>query len=137
MKSARSAFYLTLFITCLVFFSACGGHVGKPETEGAQLAFGVQMARQGLWSEALFRFRQAERLDPANPRILNNLAVAHEALGNYEKALDFYQSAVKSAPGNREVKANYARFVEFYRSFRADDATEETAEASAPSGGQA
>ncbi len=84
----------------------------------SQLSFGVEMAKRGLWSEALFRFKQAERLAPGDPKILNNMAVAYEALGNFEKALDYYQDAIKSDPTNKELKRNYSRFVEFYRAFK-------------------
>ncbi|MCP4663141.1 MAG: tetratricopeptide repeat protein [bacterium] len=85
------------------------------------MAFGVAMAKHGLWSEALFRFEQVERSHPNNPRNLNNLAVACEALGQFDRALDYYQSAIKADPTNKELKRNYSRFVEFYRSFKPDD----------------
>lgn len=87
-----------------------------------QLEFGVTMAKRGLWSEALFRFQQAERLEPANSRVLNNLAVAYEANGMFEKALEAYQKALKTDPGSRDLKENYSRFVEFYQSFKAQPA---------------
>lgn len=87
----------------------------------AQLSFGVDMAKRGLWSEALFRFKQAERLRPGDPKVFNNMAVAYEALGNFEKALDYYQQAIKADRANRELKRNYSRFIEFYRAFQPDD----------------
>ncbi len=93
----------------------------NPESAPAQLDFGVEMARQGLWSEALFRFEQAARLYPDDPEVLNNLAVAHEALGQFDQALEAYQRAIRAAPGNKQLKRNYSRFVEFYRSFRPEN----------------
>ncbi|HEX4952549.1 MAG TPA: tetratricopeptide repeat protein [Thermoanaerobaculia bacterium] len=102
----------------------------------AQLQFGVQMARRGLWNEALFRFEQARRLDPENARILNNLAVASEALGRFDKALSHYQEALRRDPGNAEVKRNYARFIEFYQSFSAGKAAKPTTETQPPAGGE-
>ena len=101
---------------------ACGGGQVEPQTTPAQLDFGVDMARRGLWSEALFRFKRAHELDPNDARILNNMAVAYEALGQFDKALRHYQDAVKVDPTNRDLKRNYARFVEFYRAFRPDEA---------------
>lgn len=86
-----------------------------------QLKFGVNMARRGLWSEALFRFKQADRLDPGSPRILNNVAVAYEALGQFDKALATYQEAIRRQSSDRDLRKNYSRFVEFYRAFRPDD----------------
>ena len=84
------------------------------------------MAKRGLWSEALFRFRQSEKTRPGNPRVLNNLAVAYEAVGLFDEALETYKAALKVDPGNRELRRNYARFIEFYQAFKPD---EEPAEA--------
>lgn len=111
------AVILTLAILPLLL-TACGGGYGRPEQPTSQLAFGVDMARRGLWSEALFRFHQAERLDPNNPRVYNNLAVAYEATGDFDKALEYYQRALRTSPENRELRANYTRFVEFYQGFK-------------------
>jgi len=104
-------------ITVLLSVVMIGGRK-QQDPQASQLAFGVDMAKRGLWSEALFRFKQANRATPGNPRILNNMAVAYEALGNFEKALDYYQEAIKADPGNKELKRNYSRFVEFYRAFK-------------------
>ena len=108
---------------------ACGGSA-PPRTAAstpptatptAQLDFGVDMARRGLWSEALVRVRQAERAIPGDAQVLNNLAVAYEALGRFDVALDHYRRARKSAPNDKAVRQNYSRFVEFYRAFKPDD----------------
>ncbi len=99
-----------------------------------QLAFGAEMAGRGLWSEALFRFRQAEKEQPGDPRILNNIAVSLEALGLYEEALETYRQAVEQAPSMETAKRNYARFVEFYQAYRGgeeDDADADTADVDA------
>jgi hypothetical protein len=119
----QRAAILTLAIFPLLL-TACGGGYGRPEKPGSQLAFGVDMARRGLWSEALFRFHQAERLEPNNPRVYNNLAVAYEATGDFEKALEYYQRALRTSPENRELRANYARFVEFYQGFKPQEQKE-------------
>lgn len=117
MKRRYSIVSMTVVISLLAGVLG-GGKKPPSNTSASQLAFGVEMAKRGLWSEALFRFKQAERLDRGNSRILNNMAVAYEALGNFEKALDYYQSAIKSDPTNKELKRNYSRFVEFYRAFK-------------------
>ena len=113
LKRAAS---LSLFLCILL--TACGSRYNKPATADSQLAFGVDMAKRGLWSEALFRFHQAARLEPQNARVMNNLGVAYEATGDYDKALSFYQQALKIEPNNRELRANYGRFVEFYQSYK-------------------
>jgi len=99
--------------------AACGAPSRQADANAAtQLSFGVNMARRGLWQEALFRFREAERLDPRNPHVENNLGVACEAAGDFDHALEYYKKAISLAPESREVKANYTRFVEFYQGFK-------------------
>lgn len=90
-----------------------------------QWKFGVDMADRGLWSEALFRFEQARRIEPEHPKILSNIAVAHEALGLFDQALNYYQQALRLAPRERDVRRNYSRFVEYYQNFKGDPAEEE------------
>ncbi|HEX9941574.1 MAG TPA: tetratricopeptide repeat protein [Thermoanaerobaculia bacterium] len=117
----RSCFAAACLVALLVPVAACSGY-GQPSQASAQLAFGVDMARRGLWDEALFRFREAEKLDPQNPRIQSNLGVAYEASGQFDKALESYQKALKMAPNDKDIRANYARFVEFYQGFKGDKA---------------
>lgn len=84
-----------------------------------QLKFGVDMARRGLWSEALFRFEQVRKLRPGDPKVLNNLAVAYEAVGRFDDAEAAYRDALKVAPSNKDIKKNVVRFREFLQNFRA------------------
>jgi tetratricopeptide (TPR) repeat protein len=92
----------------------------KPPRAQGQVDFGVDMARRGLWSEALFRFRQAERLGDSRASVLNNIAVAYEALGLFDQAQTYYKKALDQDPRNVGLKRNYSRFVEFYQSFKPD-----------------
>jgi len=87
--------------------------------EGAeQLDFGVRAAKKGLWREALFRWEKARKLAPDNSRVLNNLAVAYETNGDFEKAEELYKEALKSEPDNRDIKQNYELFSSYYRELR-------------------
>ena len=117
---------VSALVACVLLCAACaacaGAGAAKPNhLSTEQLSFGVDMARRGLWSEALFRFHEAEKADPENPRVQNDLGVAYEAQGEFEKALDHYKRALQLAPDNREVRANYARFVEYYQSYKSPD----------------
>lgn len=102
----------------LLALAACG--YGRPNQAASQLGFGTDMARRGLWREALFRFKEAERLEPDNPRIQSNLGVAYEAQGDFDLALASYQKALKLAPNDKGIRTNYARFVEFYQGFKGE-----------------
>ena len=101
-----------------VLTGACASAQPPGADPAEQLRFGVEMARRGLWSEALFRFEQSRSLRPGDPKVLNNIAVAYEAVGRFDDALALYKQAIAAAPGNRDVKSNYSRFLEFYQSYR-------------------
>jgi Flp pilus assembly protein TadD len=84
---------------------------------GGQIAFGADVARQGLWREAAFRFEKAIAVDPKNARAHNNLAVALEATGDFTRALEEYKKALELDPQDNYIRRNYARFAEFYTSY--------------------
>lgn len=75
--------------------------------------FGVQMAKQNLWREAMFRFERAISLNPSDALAHNNLAVAYEANGDSEKARKEYLEALKLDKSNQYIQKNYSRYVEF------------------------
>ncbi len=114
----RSRSAILCFVAALLLLvAACSGY-GKPDQASSQLAFGVDMAKHGLWKEALFRFQEAEKIDPQNPRVQSNLGVAAEAAGQFDKALGYYQKALRLAPNDKGIRTNYTRFVEFYQGFK-------------------
>ena len=101
--------------------SDCPSGATSVTTADEQIKFGVEMARRELWNEAFFRFQRAADLEPQSPRVYNNLAVASEATGRFDEALEYYKEALRLDPGNRTLRGNYARFVEFYRSFKPEE----------------
>lgn len=119
MRNRRATFAAVLILATSGLIG-CSGNA-KPQDYSSQLKFGVEMARRQLWSEARFRFEQAAKISPNNPRIYNNLAVASEALGDFEQAQEYYQQGLKLDPGNSELRKNYARFVEFYQGYKPPD----------------
>ncbi len=89
----------------------------KPITSKDEIAFGIKMAERQLWSEALFRFQQAEKMGAKGAAVYNNMAVAYEALGVFDKARENYQKALAVDRDHPSLRRNYSRFVEFYQAF--------------------
>ncbi len=84
----------------------------KPQSAGDELRFGIEVAKRGLWGEALFRFEKAAALEPENAQALNNLAVALEQQGEFDKARDAYEKALSLKPGDIYIQQNYDLFRE-------------------------
>jgi Tfp pilus assembly protein PilF len=98
----------------------------------SQMEFGIRMAKRGLWNEALFRFSRVLKERPGDPRVLNNMAVAYEAIGQFDKALEHYKSALERDSSNRDLRRNYAQFVEFYQGLKPESKDAEPAEPAEP-----
>lgn len=108
----RTLFRLLSIVTLIAFTSGCSHHQDLKKT-ATQDNFGVQMARMNLWREALFRFQRAVEINPQDAMAHNNLAVAWEANGDFEKARKEYLEALKLDRSNAYIQKNYSRFVEF------------------------
>lgn len=71
-----------------------GGESRQPKVDRSrELRYAAEMAEQGLWREALFRWERVLRVAPDDPKLLNNIAVAKEALGDREGARAAYDRA--------------------------------------------
>jgi Flp pilus assembly protein TadD len=79
-----------------------------------EVEFGIEVARSGLWREAIFRWQKAVELDPENASARNNLAVAYEQEGDFQLADQEYQRALRLDPGNVYIRQNYELFREAY-----------------------
>lgn len=76
------------------------------------VAFGIDVARRGLWQEARFRFEQAVALNPDSASAFNNLGVTLEQQGEFEKARAAYERALALDPDNLSIQQNYDLFRE-------------------------
>ena len=65
-----------------------------------QVEFGIKVAQNGLWNEALYRWEKATELDPTYAAAWNNLAIAYEHEGKFEEAKKAYEKAL--AAGSEE-----------------------------------
>src|SRR4051794_3576501 len=103
---------LSILFATLALSIGCSHHSDLTRP-AAQDNFGVQMARMNLWREAMFRFERAIEINPGDAQAHNNLAVAYEANGDFEKARKEYLEALKLDRNNAYIQKNYSRFVEF------------------------
>jgi hypothetical protein len=107
--------------------ASCSSGRDLSRAEG-QIGVGVDAARSELWREAKFRFNRAIEIDPNDALAYNNLAVAYEANGEFEKAREAYLTALKLDRSNEYIQKNYSRFVEFYsRNLKREQKAEEIA----------
>jgi Flp pilus assembly protein TadD len=77
-----------------------------------QVEFGIKVAQNGLWREALYRWERAVQLDASYAEAWNNLAVAYEHAGRFEDARKAYETAIKLDPKNMLIQQNYDLFKE-------------------------
>ncbi len=76
---------------------------------------GFAAAQDGQWLEARGHYQAADKLSAGDARILNNLAVTAEALGNFAEAKRCYEQALLLEPDNHRLKENFAAFKAYSR----------------------
>ncbi len=90
----------------IVLFTGCSSSLQK-----RSINFGIDMAQQGLWKEASYRWQAQMAKEGPSAALLNNLAIAAEADGKFEDAESLYQKALKLAPKHPVIQGNYDQFV--------------------------
>ncbi len=87
----------------------------KPEEVAKkEVEFGIEVARMGLWREAIYRWQKAVELDPSNASARNNLGVAYEQAGQFDLAEEQYKRALDLNSDNLYIRQNYELFREAY-----------------------
>ncbi len=82
-----------------------------PSVRNNSIRFGIEMAQNGLWQEAAFRWQtQLEKTGPS-AALLNNLAIAAESEGQFAEAERLYSEALKLSPGNPAILENQQQFM--------------------------
>ena len=83
------------------------------------LRFAAEMAAKGNWREARFRWERAAAADPGDAQLLNNLAVAAEALGEPDRARELYARAIslhtKREADAEKISENASRSARFWK----------------------
>ncbi len=77
-----------------------------------QVDFGIKVAQRGLWREAIYRWERAVQIDPTYAAAHNDLAIAYEHEGEFEKARLAYEKALELEPKNELIRQNYDLFKE-------------------------
>jgi Flp pilus assembly protein TadD len=98
---------LLLLFTLLVVAPS----LAQASTSEDEVRFGIEVARRGLWREARFRFQKAVLLDPDNAAALNDLAIALEQEGDFDKAREAYERAL-TLDKSLYIQQNYDLFRE-------------------------
>mgnify|MGYP001828207548 CR=1 FL=1 len=69
---------------------------------------GAALAKQGKYKESIVMFERAHQLAPANPTVMNNLAMAHAGDGNLQKAEYLLRQAAQNPMAKAKVNKNLA-----------------------------
>ncbi len=70
---------------------------------------GLYYARLGDFANAVEFFNMADKLEPHNAAILNNMGVAYQGLGRYSEARVCYEEALRFAPSEAIIHYNYSQ----------------------------
>ncbi len=115
IRSLNKAMMLLLLALLLLPGAPAVAGDGPSKKEIKQMiAFGISLGEQGLWKEALYRWREAMRYDPDNAKLLNNIAVALESQGDLEGAREAYRQAEELDGKARYIQRNIENFEELF-----------------------
>jgi len=78
----------------------------------SQVDFGIKVAQNGLWKEAIYRWEKAAEVDPNYAAAWNNLGIGYEHEGRFDDARKAYEKAVALDPKNILIRQNYDLFKE-------------------------
>ena len=78
----------------------------------SQVDFGIKVAQNGLWKEAVYRWEKAVELDSSYAAAWNNLGIGYEHEGRFDDARKAYEKAVALDPKNILIRQNYDLFKE-------------------------
>lgn len=98
--------YTLTFLVILGIMAGCS----STGTMNGEMRFTTSLAKNNLWNDALFQWQQMIARGHESAALYNNVAVALESMGRANEAEEAYQKAMKLAPANEKIKANFRRF---------------------------
>ena len=96
----------------LLALTASAAYADRRSDAKSQVEFGIAVAQRGLWREAMYRWERAADVDPTYAAAYNNLAIAYEHEGQFDKARRAYEKAVELEPNNAMIRQNFDLFKE-------------------------
>jgi Flp pilus assembly protein TadD len=105
-------FFRTLIVAATLSVLSTPAYADDRGAAKAQVDFGIKVAQNGLWKEALYRWEKAVQLDPAYAAAWNNLAIGYEHEGRFDDARKAYEKAVALDPKNMMIRQNFDYFKE-------------------------
>jgi len=79
----------------------------RPDKTSSDLAFALDLERQGLVEAAEQQFLRLVQTQPKEWRALHQLGAIYLSRGDYVQALQFMGAAMKAKPSSAEAKSNY------------------------------
>jgi len=107
-----------LRVACLIALASAFPGAARRDTFKQEMRFGAEAAQQGLWREAAFRWEKILKDHPENARLHNNLGVAYESLGQFDRARNEYEMARRLDPDDKEIRDNYESFQELCKTVK-------------------
>jgi Tfp pilus assembly protein PilF len=107
-----------LRLSCIILAASVFPGAARHDNFKQEMRFGAEAAQRGLWREAAFRWEKVLKAEPDNAHVHNNLAVASESLGEFDRARREYEEARRLAPESKEIRNNYESFLELCRSVK-------------------
>lgn len=102
---------IPLVIIAVFSFSACSAKRGFK----SEFDFGNQLAKEGLWKEAHYRWKKALAQGKGSAALYNNIAIALEEMGKFAEAEKAYKKALKLSPNNQTIQSNYDKMKKHLR----------------------
>lgn len=105
----RRLIFIALAISSTGILTSCGHSKKRNEEAQLRLRLGTSLLSQGRYPSALRELLTAEKLNPKNEVVQNNLGLAYFMREQYELAAQHLKKAIDLRPSYSEARNNYAR----------------------------